>query len=400
MTTNAETRKPSVKRRRNRRAMPSGMVQRGRVYHADFMKNGRRIRKRLSTDYRAASDMLNELRSRADRGALELLDNRYPWDDLKKDFLGWAKQSVRRWREYESDLEAFERFSHVCCASMVTPQLVDQFRQHRLTEGVTARTINRQVGTLRNMLSKGVRRFKAIASNALAEVKRLPEGDPTKVRRALSADEVEAIFKHSGREMVPVWRLYATTGMRKMELVSLLWSDIDFGDKSLTIRASVAKGKRSRRVLLEDAMLAMLVALRDQAEHRPEGWDREHVFVNQEGRPHIHNLLRKFYGTCRKAGIKDGKRNGSVDLHSLRVTFTTLSLEGGASPKAVQTILGHATLDMTMRVYAKATDRSMRDAVNALPFAKATAPDHVLSIADKGQELSQDSHNSLERATA
>ena len=172
----------------------------------------------------------------------------------------------------------------------------------------------------------------------------MPEGDPTKVRRALTADEVEAIFKHSRPEMVPVWRLYATTGMRKMELVSLLWSDIDFDDKSITIRASVAKGKRSRRVLLDDAMLAMLVALRHDAESRPEGWDREHVFVNHEGRPHRNNLLRKFYGTCKRAGIADGKRNGSVDLHSLRVTFTTLSLEGGASPKAVQTILGHATL--------------------------------------------------------
>ena len=55
--------------------------------------------------------MLNELRSRADRGELELLDNRYPWADLKKDFLAWAKQSVRRWREYEADLDKFEEFS-------------------------------------------------------------------------------------------------------------------------------------------------------------------------------------------------------------------------------------------------------------------------------------------------
>jgi hypothetical protein len=102
----------------------------------------------------------------------------------------------------------------------------------------------------------------------------------------------------------------------------------------------------------------------------------------------------------KRAGIVDGKRNGSVDLHSLRVTFTTLSLEGGASPKAVQTILGHTTLDMTMRVYAKATDRSMRDAINALPFATATAPAHVLTIADSGQDLSQDSHNCSKRQSA
>jgi integrase len=185
-----------------------------------------------------------------------------------------------------------------------------------------------------------------------------------------------------------------------MELVNLLWSDIDFADKSITVRASVAKGKRARRVLLDDSMLAMFVGLHRDAEKRPEGWDRQHVFVNHEGRPHKNNLLRKFYGTCKRAGITDGKRGGAVDLHSLRVTFTTLCLEGGASPKAVQTILGHATLDMTMRVYAKATNMSMRDAVNALPFANATAPDHVLRIADKGQDLSQDSHKSSKRVRA
>jgi hypothetical protein len=62
------------RKRRTRRAIPAGMVLRGRVYHADFMKQGRRIRKRLSTNFDAAKDMLNELRSRADRGELELLD--------------------------------------------------------------------------------------------------------------------------------------------------------------------------------------------------------------------------------------------------------------------------------------------------------------------------------------
>jgi integrase len=368
------------------------------------MRDGRRIRKRLSTDFDAAATMLNELRSRADRGSLELLDNRYSWDDLKRDFLAWAKQSTRSADKYAADLAAFEKFSHVRCVSMVTPRLVDQWRQERLTEGVRPRTINRQVGTIRNMLSKGVHRFKVLASNALGDVKRLSEGDPSKVRRALTADEVNALFKHSMPYMVPVWRLYATTGMRRMELVNLLWSDVDLEDKSITVRASVAKAKRARRVVLDDAMVAMVAKLRVEAEHRPKDWDRDHVFVNQEGRPHKHNLLRKFYGTCKRAGIKDGKRNGAVDLHSLRVTFTTLSLEGGASPKAVQTILGHATLDMTMRVYAKTTDRSMRDAINALPFASASAPDHVLSIAGdgavSGQDLAQDYPKSAERVTA
>ena len=276
---------PKRVRRRSRRALPAGMVQRGRVYHADFMKHGRRVRKRLSTDLDAASDMLNELRSRADRGELGLLDNRYPWADLKKDFIAWAKQNVRRWREYEADLNKFEEFCHIRCVSLVTPRQIDQFREWRLVQGVTPRTINRQVGTIANMLGKGVHRFKVLASNPLADVKRLPEGDPKKVRRALTADEVGAIFKHSRPEMVPVWRLYATTGMRKMELVSLLFSDIDWESKSIVIRASVAKGKRPRHILLDDSMLAMLIELNAEAKNRPEGWDRERVFINQIGKP-------------------------------------------------------------------------------------------------------------------
>jgi integrase len=180
---------------------------------------------------------------------------------------------------------------------MVTPWMIDQFREWRVAQGVTPRTINRQVGTVANMLVKGVGRFKVLASNALVDVKRLPEGDPTKVRRALTAEEVEAVFKHSWPEMVPVWPLYATTGMRKMELVTLLWSDVDWDDKAIVIRASVAKGKKSRRVLLDDATLAMFVALHRATEARPAGFDREHVFVNHLGRPHRHNLFRKFYGT-------------------------------------------------------------------------------------------------------
>ncbi len=217
-----------------------------------------------------------------------------------------------------------------------------------------------------------MRLFKVLRINPLADIERLPEGGPTKVRRSLTADEVAAIFKHSRPEMIPVWRLYATTGIRKMELVTLKFSDIDWRGQTITIRASNAKGKRLRRILLDDAVFAMLLQLHRESVSRPDGWNREYLFVNRIGRQHKNNLLGKFYATCKRAGIADGKRGGSIDLHSLRATFATLSLEGGASPKTIQTILGHSTLDMTMRVYAKATDRSMQDAINALPFATAT----------------------------
>ena len=68
-------------------------------------------------------------------------------------------------------------------------------------------------------------------------------------------------------------------------------------------------------------------------------------------------LLPKFYRICRKAGIEDEWPDGSVDIHSLRVTYCTMTIGNGADPKSVQDILGHSTLALTMKTYAKATDR-------------------------------------------
>jgi hypothetical protein len=64
-----------------------------------------------------------------------------------------------------------------------------------------------------------------------------------------------------------------------------------------------------------------------------------------------------------------------VDLHALRVSFVTLALEHGATPRAVQEIVGHATLNLTMGVYARVTDASKRQAVGSLPFAQVSPPD-------------------------
>jgi integrase len=141
-------------------------------------------------------------------------------------------------------------------------------------------------------------------------------------------------------------------------------------------------------------MLATIRALKDAAQDRqpipgktPEGrLSRDHVFVTGANTPWRNNLLRAFYTYCKRAGIEDARQNGAVDIHSLRVTFTTPSLEHGAPPKAVQAILGHSTLALTMGVYAKATEKSKREAVSALPFATASAPKHVLAIDPERQK--------------
>jgi integrase len=369
------------------------MWKREDTYYARFRAGGRLIRKRLSTDYQAACTILTELRARASRGEFNLIDNDYPYVDLKREFLKWAQQAVKHFHEYERDLKTIETYMGVKSAKQLDQQYVlgfrswraDQLRGNEKEKGknrvgrsmtVSPRTINKEVGTLRCMLNKAVE-WGYIASNPMEGLKPLKQAKPRKDRRALSADEVEAIFTHSPEHLKPVWRMFMVTGMRLGELVGLTFDDIDFEARTVVIQAHRAKSGKAREIPLDDDTLAMLTALQDSA------GGREAVFVSTRGNPLENNLLRRFHSVCKKAGIDGAEPGGSVDIHSLRVSFTTLALEHGANPKAIQAILGHSTLGLTMGVYARASEKSKRDAISSLPFTKTvSAPAHIVSVHD------------------
>ncbi len=385
-----------------KRVLPAGMWSRGQVYYARFRANGRLVRKRLSTDFDAACTLLNELRARADRADFGLSDNDYPYEALKAEFLKWARQSVRRPHEYEADLKRIEAYATVRQIRQIDEQYALGYREWRLSQkvggrpegrDVSPRTVNREVGTLSNMLNRGVA-WGRIGSNPIAGLKPLPNDSTAKQRRPLAIAEVQALFDNSPASMLPIWRMFMVTGLRREELVGLRFSDVDFQRQTVTVQASRSKNHKAREIPLDDAVLAMLAELRDTAKHRKpvEGstakmtsqqaarFSADHVFVTQANTPWRNNLLRRFYAICKRAGIDDAHDGGAVDIHSLRVTFTTLSLENGANPRAVQAILGHSTLALTMGVYAKATERSKRDAINMLPFASTSAPEHLITV--------------------
>jgi integrase len=121
---------------------------------------------------------------------------------------------------------------------------------------------------------------------------------------------------------------------------------------------------------------------------------RNHIFVttqntalNSKG-----NLWRAFAACLKRAGIErqsfspDGRLLEHVDVHSLRRTFATSLIVSGADPKTVQELLGHKTLLMTMKVYAKVRSQTKRQALGRLPYgAGATPPDHVVELANTVQ---------------
>lgn len=146
------------------------------------------------------------------------------------------------------------------------------------------------------------------------------------------------------------------TGLRVAELVGVNIEDVE-DRRTLEV---IGKGQKLRVLPLNAA------ARRALAEYLPwraalEIADRKSLFVNRFGLRISTRAVEKILKSwLKKAGI-----SGDFSPHSLRHSFATDLVHGGANIRVVQEALGHASLETTRR-YTRVTDQDMRDAVEGL----------------------------------
>lgn len=138
--------------------------------------------------------------------------------------------------------------------------------------------------------------------------------------------------------------VFYSTGIRVSELVGLNWADIDF---QLGIVRVVGKGSRERIVPIGDAALE---ALRAYGQEQRNKWNfsgkgETPVFLNNRGeRITTRSVARTVVKHLKLAGIQV-----KMGPHGLRHSFATHLLNGGADLRAIQEMLGHASLSTTQR---------------------------------------------------
>lgn len=200
----------------------------------------------------------------------------------------------------------------------------------------------------------------SLGANVAAGVK--PAKQPRRLPEVLSLEEVEALLaaasspgdNNSLRDRALLEFLYAS-GARISETMNLTLGDIDFETEPALVRL-FGKGRKERISLLgrqaREALEAYLVRARPVLAEK--GKSRGHVFLNTYGKP----MSRQTAWAIIQAAAKRAQLTRPVHPHTLRHCFATHLLQGGADVRAVQELLGHASVTTT-EIYTKVSKQML-----------------------------------------
>jgi integrase len=244
----------------------------------------------------------------------------------------------------------------------VTAQLVDEYKLRRLRDGIGATTINREIGVIRAAIKKG-RRWQYQVQD-LSDV--TPVRAAAKIRPAFTDDEVRTLLARAKADprMRVLIMLGVYAGLRRMEMVNLLWGNIDFEQHKLVLGDGwKTKSGRARAIPLHPDLEAALAFWREISRGAASGPGiaQERV-LPWSGT--LHTLSGRFaYYARRQCGLGHGT------LHSLRHTFLTALKRLDVDTGKIKNLAGH-TNERTTQGYIHLEVGDLADAIGRLGWGK------------------------------
>lgn len=248
----------------------------------------------------------------------------------------------------------------------ITTWQLEKWRSERKAEGLKPSTLNNKLTALRGAFSRAME-WEVIATHPMTKIKALKE--PSGIVRFLSDDEDarlhatlikreteirEARDRANEHRRVrhhkqmadlnslaftdylrPAVLVSLNTGVRRGELLTLRWSDVDLDRAILTVRDEHAKSSKRRHIPLNTEALTTLKAWKKQAHS-------EFVFAGETGVPI--NEIKTAWGN-----VLDAAKIQKFRWHDLRHTFASRLVQRGVDLNVVRELLGHASLTMTLR---------------------------------------------------
>ena len=239
----------------------------------------------------------------------------------------------------------------------VTKQTVRDYMVSLMDQRVAKSSITCKLSAIRSFYDN-LQKEGLIQENPLEKIaspkqdKKLPTyltGD--EINKFLLAPDISTPVGQRDRAILEL--LYAS-GLRVSELAHLTRGQIDMETREIRV---MGKGSKERLVLMGKPAQEALALYLQEGRHKLAGKKKtDAVFINRYGQQLIERRIQKIVKQyARQSGIS--KR---VHPHTIRHTFATHLLDGGADLRVVQELLGHASISTT-EVYTHVAGQRLRE---------------------------------------
>ncbi|HEX7320523.1 MAG TPA: site-specific tyrosine recombinase/integron integrase [bacterium] len=248
-------------------------------------------------------------------------------------------------RSYRKDLEQFFDFLSDRAAAIVDSAAILAYISFLMKYGLDARSVARKLSALKSFF-KVLRRLGRADRNP-AETIRTPK-TKKHLPGFLTLPQIEQGLMIENKRDRAIMEVLYSCGLRASELVGLDTGNVDFNRDEIKVRG---KGNKERIVPLgQAAKTAILAYLRERNAASAA------LFQNKRGgRLTTRSLQRIVHKHLMRVAQVSG-----THPHILRHTFATHLLENGADLRAVQELLGHASLS-TVQIYTHVTTKRLKE---------------------------------------
>lgn len=323
----------------------------------DFYHNGERIRKtlkfaRTKKEAEAAESVIMSQVFQQVYGFDGKPDKRFE-DFVVETFLPYSEANKRSFKGDVSVCRVMVKAFKNKTLRQITPPVIEGFKQELLSTPTwhgkkrSVATVNYYIRILSKIFSMAVD-AEILESNPCRRVKKLRVDNQRE--RVLSDAEERALLKalSNNPPVQQIVTLALHTGMRRGEIFSLAWKDVDFERRLILVQQSKSGKKR---------IIPMNATISEMLRNMVRRGDL--VFPSPLTGGRLGNIKRSFTRALKEAGIENLK------FHDLRHTAATRMADAGADAFTLMKILGHSDIRMTSR-YTHATDSALRKAVENL----------------------------------
>lgn len=305
---------------------------RGHIWWVKYYQRGKAIfESTKSDDRRVAEKLLLQREIEAEQDKLpNFKAERTKVDELLEDLLrDYRIHDKRTLRSAKETVLLLKKHFGEYKAHDISPNLINKFIDTRKRELCANGTINRALALLKRAFNLGIRDGKALKKPYIEKLKE------NNIRRGFfEHDEFVALRSALPDYLKVLVTVAYHTGMRRGEVLSLKWDQIDLKGGIIRLEQEDTKNAQPRTIYINDEIWAMFVAQKRDRDLRFP--NMPFVFYTPKGEP-IGDFRGVWDTACKKAGIQ-----GKI-FHDFRRTAVRNMVRAGVPERVAMSISGHRT---------------------------------------------------------